>query len=119
MINLGFTSAHQNMECMYVKVFNEKDQDDMKRTIRYLFMTGTTSISWSSNNYRLIALSSCMTQYVVTFYVAFQSLWIVMRLKELKFSKILNIKLLVSKKSTIDLTNHPLNHGRSKHIKIK
>lgn len=39
-----------------------------------------------------------------------------MILKELKKIEFLNIKLLVDKKSSIDLANHQRNHGRSKDI---
>lgn len=37
-------------------------------------------------------------------------------LEELKITQALKIKLLVDNKLTIDLTNHPMSHGRSQHI---
>lgn len=36
--------------------------------------------------------------------------------KEHKIMELKKMKLFVDKKSTIDLANHPMNHGRNKHI---
>lgn len=39
-----------------------------------------------------------------------------MMLEELKVMEHKKMKLFVDNKSSIDLTNHPMSHGRSKHI---
>ncbi|GAU25658.1 hypothetical protein TSUD_265850 [Trifolium subterraneum] len=68
------------------------DQDDKKSTAGYLFMLGGALICWTSKKQGIVALSSCEAEYV---------------------------KLLVDNKYAIDLANHPMSHGRSKHIEMR
>ena len=63
-----------------------------------------------------MALSSCEVEYVAVSYVACQAAWIEILLEELKIMGPKKMKLFVDNKSTINLANHPLCHGRSKHI---
>ena len=63
-----------------------------------------------------MALSSCEAEYVAASYAACQAAWIEMLLEELKIMEPKKIKLFVDNKSAINLANHPMSHGRSKHI---
>lgn len=63
-----------------------------------------------------MALSLCEAKYVATSHVAYQTLWMGMLLEELKITKVVHIKLLVDNKSIIDLANHTMRNGRSKHM---
>ncbi|GAU22886.1 hypothetical protein TSUD_376970 [Trifolium subterraneum] len=92
------------------------DQDDKKSTAGYLFMLGGALICWSSKKQGIVALSSCEAEYVAASYAACQAVWIEMLLKELLINNAVKVKLLVDNKSAIDLANHPMSHGRSKHI---
>jgi hypothetical protein len=92
------------------------DQDEKKSTAGYIFMIEGASISWSSKKQSIVALSSCEAEYVAASYAACQAAWIEMLLEELKIMEPKNIKLFVDNKSAINLVNHPVCHGRSKHI---
>ncbi|GAU51473.1 hypothetical protein TSUD_95880 [Trifolium subterraneum] len=92
------------------------DQDDKKSTVGYLFMLGGALICWSSKKQEIVALSSCEAEYVAASYAACQTFWIEMLLEELMINNAVKVKLLVDNKSAIDLANHPISHGRSKHI---
>lgn len=63
-----------------------------------------------------MALPSCEVEYVVTSYAACQTTCIEMLLKELKIMKHRIMKLFIDNKSAVDLANHPVCPGRSKHI---
>ncbi|XP_050910052.1 secreted RxLR effector protein 161-like [Lathyrus oleraceus] len=92
------------------------DQDEKKSSVGYIFMVEGALISWSSREKSIMALSLCETEYVVASYVACQAAWIEMFLKEIKIMEPRKTKLFVDKKLVIDLANHPVRHGRSKHI---
>lgn len=62
-----------------------------------------------------MALSSCEPEYVAAFYAACHVALIEMLLEELKVTELKKMDLFVDTKSTIDLANHPISHGRRKH----
>lgn len=63
-----------------------------------------------------MALSLCEDEYVVASYAVCQAVWIEMLLEELKIMEPKKMRLFVDNKSAIDLGNHPMCHGRSKHL---
>lgn len=102
--------------CSYFDSNWADDQNDRKSIIGNSFMLGSTPISWSLKKWKIVAPSSCETEYVATLYVACQTLWLEMMLEELGVSNFEKIKLLVDNQSAIDLENYPMSYGRSKHI---
>lgn len=60
--------------------------------------------------------SSCEAEYVAVSYAACQVLWIEMLLDELKVMESKKMKLFIDNKSNIDLFNHLICYGKSKHI---
>lgn len=66
-----------------------------------------------------MVISSCEAEYVAVSYATCQTLWIEILLEELNLSERVKIKLLVDNKSTIDIANHPMIHGRNKHTEKK
>lgn len=82
-------------------------------------MNEASPISWSFKMQGIMALSSYEIEYIATSYATCQALWMEMLLEELKITKALKITLLVDKKSTIDLDNLPMSHGRRKYIERK
>ena len=72
-------------------------------------------ISWSSRKQSIVALSSCEAEYVVASFATRQAAWIKTLPEELKIMES-KMKLFVDNKSSINFANHPVCHGRSKHI---
>lgn len=79
-------------------------------------MIGGTPISWSSRKQSIMALSSCEVEYVVTPYETCQESWIEIFIEELRIMEPKKMKLFVNNKSTINLENYRVCHGRSKYI---
>ncbi|XP_058766193.1 secreted RxLR effector protein 161-like [Vicia villosa] len=117
-IDYGVRIQRQKKTCIDAEVYGytdsnfNGDQDEKKSTAYYIIMIECASISWSSRKQSIVDLSSCEAKYVVASYAA----WIKMLLEELKIMEPKNMKLFVNNKSAIEVTNHPVCHGRSKHI---
>ncbi|XP_050890987.1 secreted RxLR effector protein 161-like [Lathyrus oleraceus] len=92
------------------------DHDKNKSIVGYIFKIKGAPISWSSRKQSIATLSSCEAKYVVASYAACQATWIEMLLEELKITEPRKMKLFVDNKLAIDMTNHLVYHGRSKHI---
>lgn len=67
----------------------------------------------------MVILSSCETEYIVAFMVAYQVAWLEILLEELNLIEDKPMRLLVDNKSTIDLAKRSIAHGRSKHIETR
>lgn len=92
------------------------DHDKKKSNAGYIFMIEGASISWSSRKKNIVTLSSCIIEYVAASYAICQATLIEMLLEKLKIMEPRKLKLFGDDKSSIDLTNHPVCHGRSKRI---
>lgn len=112
----------QKKTITYVEVYGytdsnfSGDHDEKKSITGYIFIIEGTPISWSSRKQSIMALSSCEAEYMVASYVTCHATWIDMLLEELKLMEPKKMKLFVDNKSIIDLLNHPVCHGQSKHI---
>lgn len=80
-------------------------------------MLGQTPITLSSKKQGIVTLSSCEAEYVASSYVACQTLWCEMLLKELNVNNCVQINLLVDNQLSFNLENYLMSYGRSKHIK--
>lgn len=95
------------------------DQDGKKSIVDYIFMIRGVPISWSSRKQCIVALSSCEAEYMAASYATCQATCIKVLLEELKIMEHRKMKLFVHNKLAIDLTNHIMCHGRSKHIEMR
>lgn len=82
-------------------------------------MIGGVPISWSSRKQSIMDLSSYEAEYVVASYAACLATWIEMLLETLKIMELKKMKLFFDNKSVINLENHLLCRGRSKHIEMR
>lgn len=103
----------------YTDSYFSGDQDKKKSDACYIFMIEGASISRSSRKQSIVALSPCKSEYVVASYATCQAIWIKMLLEELKIMEPKKMKMFVDNKSAIDLENHHVCHGRSKHIYMR
>ncbi|XP_050909387.1 secreted RxLR effector protein 161-like [Lathyrus oleraceus] len=58
------------------------DKDDRKSTAGYIFMFGSTPISWCSKKEPVVALSSCEVEYIAASLGACQAMWLMNLLKD-------------------------------------
>jgi len=92
------------------------DVDDKKSTSGSVFLLGTSLVTWGSKKQRVVALSSCESEYIASANAACQGIWLSRLLGELLGISTPKVKLLVDNKSAIALSKNPVHHERSKHI---
>jgi hypothetical protein len=95
------------------------DLDTHKSTTGIMFFLGSNLVSWQSQKQRLVALSSCESEYVAATAGACQAIWLAHLLGEIKVQETKAVVLNVDNKSAISLSKNPVFHERSKHIEIR
>jgi hypothetical protein len=92
------------------------DVDDWKSTTGMVFFLGRSPISWHSQKQRVVAVSSCESEYIAAATTSCQGVWLSRLIGELLNEEPRPPKLLVDNKSAIQLVKNPVFHDRSKHI---
>ena len=92
------------------------DVDDRKSTTGMIFFLGHSPVSWQSQKQRVVAVSSCESEYIAAATTACQGIWLSRLLGEFLNEEARAPKLLVDNKSAISLSKNPVFHDRSKHI---
>ncbi|RDX94324.1 hypothetical protein CR513_23306, partial [Mucuna pruriens] len=59
------------------------DKSDRKNIIGYIFFYGGAPISWSSTKEHVVALSSCIVEYIVASETIYQAVWLEILMKDL------------------------------------
>jgi hypothetical protein len=95
------------------------DIDDRKSTSGTLFFFGDCLVSWQSQKQRVVALSSCESEYIAAATAACQGVWLGRLLGDLLGTDPLVADLHVDNKSAIQLIKNPVFHDRSKHIEVR
>jgi transposase InsO family protein len=95
------------------------DIDDRKSTSGTLFFFGECPVSWQSQKQRVVALSSCESEYIAAATAACQGVWLGRLLGDLLGTDPLVANLHVDNKSAIQLIKDPVFHDRSKHIEVR
>jgi hypothetical protein len=95
------------------------DIDTRKSTTGALFFLGKSLVSWQSLKQRVVALSSCEAEYIVTTTTATQAIWMARLLGELLGREPKVVELKVDNKSALALARNPVFHECSKHIDLR
>ncbi|KAJ4807357.1 polyprotein [Rhynchospora pubera] len=93
--------------------------EDMKSTSGYLFVLGSSPISWKCKKQPTVALSSTEAEYVAVCCAACQAVWLSRILEDFGNKQEGAVKIKCDNRSTIAMCKNPICHGRSKHIDIK
>jgi hypothetical protein len=94
------------------------DLDDRKSTSGYVFMLGSSPISWSSKKQPIVTLSTTEAEYVSAASCACQAIWLRRILDHLlQTQKCTTIHC--DNSSSIKLSKNPVMHGRCKHIDVR
>jgi hypothetical protein len=96
-----------------------RDIDARKSTTRVIFFLANSPVTWQSMKQRVVAQSSCESEYITVVNVMCQTLWLARVLTEVQGSTPSMPLLRVDNKTTIALINNPILHGQSKHIEVK
>jgi hypothetical protein len=95
------------------------DVDTRKSTTGVIFFLGGNVITWHSQKQRVVALSSCETEYIAATTAAFQGVWLARFLAELKGEEAGAITLKIDNESALALSRNPVFQDRSKHIDVR
>jgi hypothetical protein len=95
------------------------DVDGRKSTIGVIFFLANSPITWQSMKQKVVAQSSCESEYITATNATCQALWLARVLAEVQGSALSTPLLRVDNKSVIALIKNSVLHGQSKHIKVK
>ncbi|GAU16044.1 hypothetical protein TSUD_339150 [Trifolium subterraneum] len=94
------------------------DLDDRKSTSGYVFMLGSSTVSWSSKKQAIVTLSTTEAEFVAAASCACQSIWLRRILEELGQEQKCTT-IYCDNSSSIKLSKNPVLHGRCKHIDVR
>lgn len=101
---------------------NWNNSEDGKSVSGYLFLFGSSPITWSSNKQRIIALSTCESEYVALCEATKEAKWLRNFFKELNLeNQFINKEFLIfcDNQAAITIMNNTNYNKRSKHIGLK
>jgi hypothetical protein len=96
-----------------------RDQDDRRSTSGYVFMLGTSAVSWSSKKQQIVTLSTTEAEFIAATACACQVIWLRKIIEELQFQQIEATTVFYDNNLEIKLSKNPVLHGRSKHIDVR
>lgn len=95
------------------------DLDDRKSTTGSLFLIGNSPVTWQSQKQKVVALSSCESEYIAATTAACQAIWLRRLMGDLLAQKEEVVKIFIDNQSAIQLCRNPVFHDRSKHIETR
>lgn len=93
--------------------------DDRRSTTGYLFLLGSSAISWSSRKQPSTALSSSEAEYMAVTSATCQAIWLRRILQDMKFEQKEATVIYCDNQSTISMAKNPVHHQRTRHIDIR
>jgi len=95
------------------------DLDDRRSTLGYVFLSGSTSISWCSKKQNSVSLSTTEAEYKAVALAAQECIWLQRLGNDLHLPITKPTALFGDNQSALKLTNNPVFHVRTKHIEIE
>ena len=122
-----YVAGTTQLGCRFVKgahseLFGFTDSDHAgdiqkrKSTSGVVFFLGPNLITWSSQKQRVVALSSCESEYIAAATGTCQGVWLSRLLADLTCTEVKKFRLYIDSKSAQELCKNPVYHERSKHI---
>jgi hypothetical protein len=95
------------------------DLDDRKSTSGYVFMIGTSDISWTSKKQPIVTLSTNEAEFVAAASCACQCIWLRSILNHLRLDQSSSTMIYCDNSSSIKLSKNHILHGRCKPIDVR
>ncbi|CCK72195.1 Ty1/Copia family ribonuclease HI KNAG_0J01130 [Huiozyma naganishii CBS 8797] len=94
------------------------DNSDMKSTFGYIVKYAGGAVSWGSKKIPCVVLSTAEAEYIAASESLKEVIWIdeLLRYMGIRCSP---HQLLVDNQSALKLLDHPINHSKTKHIRVK
>ncbi|KAL5770613.1 hypothetical protein ACOSP7_014767 [Xanthoceras sorbifolium] len=93
--------------------------DDSKSTLGYVFSFGSCAFCWSSMKQEVVAQSTAEAEPIVAASAANQAIWLKKLLDDLGIKQTDPTELIIDNKFAITIATNLVQHGRTKHIKVK
>ncbi|KAI3513963.1 hypothetical protein L1887_12232 [Cichorium endivia] len=94
------------------------DVNTRRSTTGYVFMLGSSVVSWCSKRQPTVSLSTTEAEYRAAAVAAQESVWLIQLLKDLNQEVNYSIPLMCDNMSSIKLAENPTFHARTKHIEV-
>ena len=124
-IDLGITfgpqDGHNGALVGYTDSSWHDDADNGRSTAGYLFKLANGPISWRSKQEKTVALSSTEAEYIASTEACKEALFLKDLMLELSYNQgdMESILLRVDNDSAIALAGNPVDHPRTKHIRLR
>ncbi|XP_068666352.1 secreted RxLR effector protein 161-like [Aristolochia californica] len=92
------------------------DIDERKNISGYVFMLGSSAVSWSSKKQPVVTLSTTEAKFIAATSCAYQAIWIRRILENLSYAQHDSPTVYCDNSSIIKLSKNPVMHGCYKHI---
>ena len=79
---------------------------------------GRNIISWKSKKQTVVTRSSAKAEYRFMAMVTCELMWIKQFVQELRFCKVVQMKLYCDNQTALHIASNPIFHERTKHIEI-
>lgn len=122
-IELGIFYRRNEGGDMRLMAFTDSDYagdlNDRRSTTGCVFLMGSGSISWALKKQPVVALSTTEAEYIAAAFCACQCVWIRRILEKIGAEEKSATVIHCDNNSTIQLSKHPVLHGKSKHIEVR
>lgn len=95
------------------------DLDDRRSTSGFTFILASGAVSWASKKQPVVALSTTEAEYIAAASCACQCIWLRRVLEKIGFEEKTETVIRCDNNSAIQLSKHPVFHGKSKHIEVR
>lgn len=93
---------------------------DRRSTTGYIFMSGSTPITWNNKKQPIVALSSTESKYMAVTEGTKEAVWLRRLFGELKIHDLRTpTTILGDNQGSLNLVHNPVYHGCTKHIEVK
>lgn len=90
-----------------------------RSTTGCVFLMASGAISWASKKQPVVALSTTEAEYIAAAFCATQCVWLRRVLEKIGAEEESATVIHCDNSSTIQLSKHPVLHGKSKHIEVR
>lgn len=119
-LGIFYRSGEKNMNLVgYTDSDYAGDLNDRRSTSGFAFLVAAGAVSWASKKQPVVALSTTEAEYIAAASCACQCVWLRRVLEKIGFEEKTETVIKCDNSSAIQLSKHPVFHGKSKHIEVR
>lgn len=122
-VELGILYRRDESSRLRLMAFTDSDYagdvDDRRSTSGFVFLMASGAVSWASKKQPVVALSTTKAEYIAASLCSCQCVWLRRVLEMIGCGEGFATVINCDNSSTIQLSKHPVFHGKSKHIEVR